>query len=113
MHFCCCNVRRCVDCKVYLPKGEPLIFVATCVGVRTERRNKGGTMPKSETYNCDCMEILKSLPDKSISLILTDAPYGNASGDFKRQDGSRFGGTFDRYKKDIQPELNVVGGWRR
>lgn len=24
----------------------------------------------------DCMEILRSLPDKSIDLVLTDPPYG-------------------------------------
>ena len=66
-------------------------------------------MPVSKTYNCDCIDILRSMPDKSISLILTDAPYGNASGDFKRQDGSRFGGIFDKYKPDNQPPLNRGG----
>ena len=27
-------------------------------------------------FNCDCMEIMKTLPDKSVSLVLTDPPYG-------------------------------------
>ena len=26
-------------------------------------------------YNADCLEILKTLPDKSIDLIVTDPPY--------------------------------------
>ena len=29
--------------------------------------------------NADCMEILKSLPDKCIDLVLTDPPYGGGS----------------------------------
>ena len=26
-------------------------------------------------YNGDCMEVLKSLPDNSVDLIVTDPPY--------------------------------------
>ena len=28
-----------------------------------------------QLYNSDCIEILKTIPDKSIDLILTDPPY--------------------------------------
>ena len=65
-------------------------------------------MPKSTTYNCDCMEILKTLPDHSCFLC-SDPPFGNANGEFKRQDKSRFGGTFDKYKRNTQPGLNIGG----
>ncbi|MDD4892409.1 MAG: site-specific DNA-methyltransferase [Candidatus Rickettsiella isopodorum] len=36
-------------------------------------------------YNCNCLDILKQIPDKSIDLVLTDPPYG-----IKRDKG--FGG---------------------
>lgn len=26
--------------------------------------------------NCDCLEFMKTLPDKCIDLVLTDPPYG-------------------------------------
>lgn len=29
---------------------------------------------------CDCMELLKSLPDKSVDLVVTDPPYALATG---------------------------------
>lgn len=28
-----------------------------------------------ELYNGDCLEILKTIPDKSVNLVLTDPPY--------------------------------------
>ena len=33
-------------------------------------------MPKSEVYNVDCMEYMRSLPDKSFDLAIVDPPYG-------------------------------------
>lgn len=65
-------------------------------------------MPKSIVHNCDCIEIMKTMQDHSV-LLLTDPPYSNPNGGFKRQDKSRFGGTFDRYKRESQPELNIGG----
>ena len=51
--------------------------------------------------NADCMEILKSLPDKCIDLVLTDPPYGGGSqgggGGWLKASRSRFGGRFDKY----------------
>ena len=32
--------------------------------------------PKSEIYNIDCMEYMKSLPDNYFSLAIADPPYG-------------------------------------
>lgn len=38
--------------------------------------------PKSkiELYNADCLEILKTIPDESIDLVVTDCPYHIVSG---------------------------------
>jgi len=27
-------------------------------------------------FNCDCIEIMKTIPDKAVDLVLTDPPYG-------------------------------------
>ena len=33
-------------------------------------------MELNKIYNCDCLEFMKTLPDKCIDLCLTDPPYG-------------------------------------
>ena len=33
-------------------------------------------MPISEVYNCDCLEYMRSLPDKYFDLCIADPPYG-------------------------------------
>lgn len=33
-------------------------------------------MAEINIYNCDCMEFMKSLPDKAYNLCVTDPPYG-------------------------------------
>lgn len=33
-------------------------------------------MPKSEVYNIDCLEYMKTLPDKAFDLAIADPPYG-------------------------------------
>lgn len=33
-------------------------------------------MPISETYNMDCMDYMKSMPDKFFDLAVVDPPYG-------------------------------------
>lgn len=33
-------------------------------------------MPISEVYNCDCLEFMRSLPDKHFDLCIADPPYG-------------------------------------
>lgn len=54
-------------------------------------------MPISEVYNCDCLEYMKSLPDKYFSLAIADPPYGDAGQGFSGEE--RFGGWFERYRK--------------
>lgn len=33
-------------------------------------------MPISEVYNCDCLEYMRSLPDKYFDLTIADPPFG-------------------------------------
>ena len=35
---------------------------------------------KSEIYNCDCMELMAKIPDKSVNLIICDGPYFKVCG---------------------------------
>ena len=37
-------------------------------------------MPISEVYNMDCMEYMKSIPDKFFDLAVVDPPYGINNG---------------------------------
>ena len=36
-------------------------------------------MPESKTYNCDCMEYMRTVPDKYFELAVVDVPYGGGS----------------------------------
>lgn len=56
----------------------------------------------TEAFNIDCMEYMKTLPDKAFDLAVVDPPYGDAGKQFRRTDKSRFGGTFDRYKQECK-----------
>ena len=47
-------------------------------------------------FNCDCMEIMKKLPDKSVSLCLTDPPYGIG------QDGGNFRARAGQYARVLE-----------
>lgn len=62
---------------------------------------------KSETFNIDCMEYLKTCKDKEFDLAIVDPPYGNAvdGGKFQGHNSTRFGnGRFDKYR------MNRTGG---
>ena len=37
-------------------------------------------------YCGDCLEVMKSIPDKSIDLVLTDPPYGIGIADWDKVD---------------------------
>lgn len=52
-------------------------------------------------YNMDCLEGMKQFPDGYFQLAIVDPPYGDGGGHWLRQDGSRFGGRFDKYKSDV------------
>lgn len=48
-------------------------------------------MPISEVYNMDCMEYMKSIPDKFFDLAIRDPPYGIGEDWKKRNKGGVFG----------------------
>lgn len=51
--------------------------------------------PKSIVYNCDCMEYMRTLPDKYFDLCIADPPYGidiNSSGRLVREKGREYKG---------------------
>lgn len=45
-------------------------------------------MPESVVYNCDCMEYMKTLPDKAFDLAVVDPPYGIGADNFKNGSGA-------------------------
>lgn len=44
----------------------------------------------SEVYNMDCMEYMKSIPDKFFELAIVDPPYGIGEDWKKRNKGASF-----------------------
>ena len=36
-------------------------------------------MVKTELHNGDCLEVMKSIQDNSVDMILTDLPYGTTA----------------------------------
>lgn len=66
-------------------------------------------MGMTEAFNVDCMEYMKTLPDKVFELAVVDPPYGNGGGEFSSRNGTRFGGRFDRYDKD--KKLRKKSNW--
>ena len=55
----------------------------------------------NEAYNIDCMEYMKTLPDKAFELAIVDPPYGGGSdaNEYKGAIDGRFGGRFEKYIK--------------
>jgi len=51
----------------------------------------------NEAYNVDCMEYMRTLPDKAFDLAVVDPPYGDAGTQFKGAISGRFGGKFEKY----------------
>ena len=58
-------------------------------------------MSTSVVYNMDCMEYMRTLPDKAFDLAIVDPPYGDGGGGWKTE---RFGGRFDRYRERASGE---------
>ena len=52
-------------------------------------------------YNIDCMEYMKTIPDKYFELAIVDPPYGGGSeaNEYKGAIDGRFGGRFEKYIK--------------
>lgn len=71
-------------------------------------------MPISEVYNMDCMEYMRSIPNKFFELAVVDPPYGGAK---DLVDGStaisRTGGTWaEKYGKKswagMKPPAKII-----
>ena len=59
-------------------------------------------MPISEIYNCDCVEYMKSMPDKYFDLAIVDPPYGIGR-DWKKSRKSRFYHHESSYRNESTP----------
>jgi len=65
-------------------------------------------MPKSETFNTDCLEYMKTCKDHQFSLLFTDPPYGDSgTGEYTNKDTGRFGPMFEKYHADLKPRARV------
>jgi site-specific DNA-methyltransferase (adenine-specific) len=68
-------------------------------------------MLKSETFNMDCLEYLRSCKDKQFSCAIADPPYSSAclgvEGNAWKGKYSRFGGLFTKYHDDLSVKHNV------
>jgi site-specific DNA-methyltransferase (adenine-specific) len=68
-------------------------------------------MPKSETFNMDCIEYLKQCKDEQFSLALIDPPYSGQclgiEGNTWKGKYGRFGGLFTKYHEDLSVKNNI------
>ena len=65
-------------------------------------------MSEQLAYNIDCIEYMKTLPDKYFDLAVVDPPYGggakaDANESFNGSRVGRFGGRFDKYLETEKP----------
>ena len=68
-------------------------------------------MPTSETYNMDCMEYMKTLPDNAFDLAVVDPPYGGGFTEgggcqgwfskYHQTEHRNLRGRFDRYNNAV------------
>lgn len=70
---------------------------------------------KSEVFNTDCMEYMRSLPDKYFDIAIADPPYGNADMMSGCKDGRFGGGNTARFYKYRKPDKNnpLAVAWDR
>ena len=66
---------------------------------------KQDNMPISEVYNCDCIEFMKTLPDKFFDLAIIDVPYGIGEDGSKNKTRTSLAKSKD-YKGYIGNDLN-------
>jgi len=64
-------------------------------------------MPKSEVFNIDCMEYMRTLPDKYFQLAIADPPYGINAPNMKMGEHGGYESTATKCKKG---RLNSGGG---
>ena len=68
---------------------------------------------RNKIYLGDCMDFLREMPDKSVDLVLTDPPYGDAGTYLKGSSDGRFDGQFSKYRRkyDIAKIIRTGGSW--
>jgi site-specific DNA-methyltransferase (adenine-specific) len=67
-------------------------------------------MPKSETFNMDCLEYMKKCKDKQFSMIYSDPPYSNPDVNGFKSKYGRFGGLFTKYHDGLVKPVNHARG---
>lgn len=55
--------------------------------------------PESKVFNCDCIDYMRSLPDKYFDLIIADPPYGG--GNDEQLGGKKIDFTKEEYSRSI------------
>ncbi|MCP4648699.1 MAG: site-specific DNA-methyltransferase, partial [PVC group bacterium] len=65
--------------------------------MKTIKLNNGKKIELNQAFNCDCLEFMKELPDKSVGLIMADPPYFEVKGDF-----DFIWDSFEDYLKDVE-----------
>ena len=51
-------------------------------------------MSESIVYNMDCIEYMRTLPDKAFDLAVVDPPYGDGNGGSAKRFGGMFGAVY-------------------
>jgi modification methylase len=63
-------------------------------------KSKKSTLPRNKILQGDCIDIMKSLPARSVDLIFADPPYNlQLGGDLTRPDNSKVNGVEDDWDK--------------
>lgn len=74
-------------------------------------------MSESIVYNMDCMEYMRTLPDKAFDLAVVDPPYGDGNGGSAKRFGGMFGAVYgentrahvtDAYERERETERRSI-----
>lgn len=63
-----------------------------------------------QLHNGDCLEVMKTIPDESVDLVLTDPPYGINYQSMRRKDKSK---RMPKIKNDIKPFIEFIPELKR
>jgi site-specific DNA-methyltransferase (adenine-specific) len=67
-------------------------------------------MPRSETFNMDCLDYMRTCKDKQFSMIYSDPPYSTPDVDGFKSKYGRFGGLFTKYHDGLVKPINHAQG---
>jgi len=63
-------------------------------------------MKTNKSYNGDCLEIMKNIPDKSIDLIVCDLPFGSTANNWDII--IPFEPLWEQYKRIMKKETPII-----